>query len=205
MKAKDLIGMRFGKLVVKKRVENIRGGTAWLCFCDCGNKKIIAGTSLTRKNGTKSCGCLIGKTGIKARLKGLNNPNFRHGMKKTRLYSIWRAMRKRCYQKTHPAYDRYHNLGVCPEWNNDFCKFKDWALSNGYTDNLTLDRIDNAKGYWPENCRWVDWKIQENNKRNSIKVLYNGGTLTLAEYAEKETICYSSAWNRFRKGKIKGV
>ena len=92
--------------------------------------------------------------------------NFKHGDSKSRLFKIWIGMLKRCTDKKSKSYQYYGGRGitVCDEWKNDYKNFKNWALSNGYNDNLTIDRIDNSKGYSPENCRWVTMDVQFRNK-----------------------------------------
>lgn len=105
----------------------------------------------------------------------------------TRLYSIWKGMKTRCYNPHFKAFPRYGGRGiiVCDEWKNDFLQFKDWALNNGYRDNLTIDRIDNNKGYSPQNCRWVSYKVQANNTRRNIVIQYNGESVTVADICER--------------------
>ena len=89
--------------------------------------------------------------------------NYKHGGAHTRLYNIWKSMRQRCINPKNSRYSVYGAKGikVCKEWD-DFKKFRDWAIKNGYEKNLTIDRIDNSKGYSPKNCRWVSYKIQAN-------------------------------------------
>lgn len=165
---KDLTGQRFGRLTVIRRDGSSRQGlAAWLCRCDCGRECVVEGAML-RKGNTKSCGCLHSEA---ARERWTT-----HGQSDSRLNSIWQAMKQRCYNSSNKNYNRYGGRGitVCDEWLNDFKAFYIWAMANGYDENApygqcTIDRIDNDKGYNPENCRWVDMKTQNNNKSNTKK------------------------------------
>ena len=163
---KDLTGQRFGRLVVLERAENnMHRKTQWKCRCDCGNERVIEGNSL-RRGVTKSCGCL--------HIEVFSAFNTTHGKEQSRLYSVWKGMKNRCSNPNHCAYKRYGGRGItiCEEWLHDFQAFYDWASANGYDENAprgqcTIDRIDNDKGYSPDNCRWVDMKIQRHNRSDS--------------------------------------
>lgn len=169
---KDLTGQRFGRLVVVERVgSSLSREATWRCLCDCGNERIICGSSL-RRGGSKSCGCL--RDEIESAIHST------HRKTKSRLYNVWSHMIQRCYNPSNTAYKRYGGRGVsvCDEWRNDFMIFYEWAMANGYDENAafhqcTIDRIDNDKGYSPGNCRWVDAKTQNNNKSNNRKVSKN--------------------------------
>lgn len=122
----------------------------------------------------------------------LSKRNTKHGLcfdengKKTRLYNIWIRMKQRCFNKNSSDYDRYGGRGiaVCEEWKNCYKEFHDWAIANGYNDELSIDRIDNDGDYEPDNCQWITMAQQARNKRNSHMITHNGETKTLAEWAE---------------------
>ena len=125
-----------------------------------------------------------------------------HGGSKTRLFRIWQYMRKRCYNKNDSNYERYGGRGitVCEEWNKDFAAFRDWAMANGYREDLSLDRIDNNGPYCPENCRWATAKQQGNNRRSTHLITYNGETHSIKEWAEITGIAKSTIGNRLKAG-----
>lgn len=154
----DLIGKRFGKLVVQNKAKNEGRWTCWDCVCDCGNR-VIAKTRDLQKGDVNSCGCLFEEIN-KQRLT-------KHGKKNSRLYRIWGNMKTRCSNPTTKYYKYYGGRGItiCEEWRNSFQRFYDWAMTNGYSDDLTIDRIDVNGNYEPSNCRWVTMKEQSKNKR----------------------------------------
>lgn len=126
----------------------------------------------------------------------------KHGFYGTRLYEIWRAMKKRCHLKTHIHYKNYGGRGivVCDEWKNDSKTFFEWALSNGYRDDLTIDRIDNNGNYEPSNCRWVSVKTQCRNTRKNHLITYNGETRCLIEWSELTGIKHTTIDERLKRG-----
>ena len=168
----DLTGQRFGGLTVIGFAKKSNDRQyMWKCRCDCGNEIVIRSHSL-RSGNTRSCGCLQKETNIKLRQT--------HGMTKTRLYNIWQSMKQRCSLPSASCYKYYGGRGitVCNEWQN-FEPFCEWALANGYADNLTIDRIDVNGNYEPNNCRWLTIQEQQNNTRRSHNITFNGITKTL--------------------------
>ena len=126
-----------------------------------------------------------------------------HGMTKTPLHRRWCAMRARCHNQHNKRYARYGARGitVCEEWDSSFEAFYKWALSNGYHDGLTIDRIDNDKGYSPENCRWVTQKEQNRNYSRNHKITYNGKTQCIADWADETGINRATILYRIKCGK----
>ena len=130
------------------------------------------------------------------------NPNYKHGGKGTRLWSIYNGMKSRCYNPNVPAYDYYGGRGirVCDEWNNDFTKFRDWALTNGYQDNLTLDRKNTNGDYSPDNCKWSTAKEQALNTRRNHLVTIGSVTKPLSVWCESFGINYRTVQDRLHRG-----
>ena len=171
----NIIGKRFGRLTVVDFDHNdVHRNSYWLCECDCGNKTIVTRGSLISGN-TTSCGCYN-----KERVRESTTT---HGLSGTPLYKAWRDMRTRCENINNAAYHRYGGRGIdiCDDWKK-FENFRDWATDSGYDKHLTLDRIDNDDGYYPENCRWVDWQTQGNNRSTNRIVEYAGYRHTIAEW-----------------------
>ncbi len=161
-----MIGKRFGKLTVLSECETMKH--KYKCLCDCGNIKYISKYHLLDGH-TKSCGC---SRGIK------------HGKHHTRLYRIYYKIKTRCYNKKHNGYKNYGGRGVkiCDAWLSDFMNFYNWAMSNGYQEGLTIDRIDIDGNYEPKNCRWVTMKQQNRNKRDTVNITINGVTKCLTDW-----------------------
>ena len=125
----------------------------------------------------------------------------RHNESGSRLYSIWKNMRRRC-SNPHCAY--YHSYGgrgisVCAEWHK-YENFRDWALTHGYKDGLTIDRIDNDRNYAPDNCRWATMKQQSNNTRTNRVIAHNGESHTLTEWSDIVGIRFATLWDRLDNG-----
>lgn len=187
MKVNDISGQKFGRLTaIRDTGKRKNAQVVWMCKCDCGEEKEVRGEDL-RSGSIKSCGCL--------KKDSLREKNLR-------LYSIWHNMKDRCYNKNSTSYKTYGRLGVvvCEEWKNSFESFCDWAVSNGYKDGLTIDRIDVKGNYEPTNCRWASYKEQNNNKKNNRFISFKGVTMTLKQWSEELNIPYHTLGNRIRSG-----
>lgn len=195
----DLKGRRFGRLTVLEfsHLSDDRKRTYWKCKCDCGNE-IITRADGIKSGHTNSCGCynkdILQNAGW----------NITHGLSHSRVYGIWRNMKARCYNDKSISYEYYGKKGitVCDEWlgKGGFKNFYDWSMENGYRDDLTIDRKDNDKGYSPDNCRWVAYKEQANNKSTNVCIEYNGETNTISEWADKCGLEYSCLLYRLHSG-----
>lgn len=166
MKRLDLTGQRFGRLTVEGNAQSVKSpsgwtATVWCCVCDCGNSVQVRTKNLVTGN-TKSCGCLQRERTTEAKTVhgGTHGDN-------ERLFRIWCGMIDRCRREKNKFFARYGGRGikVCEEWLN-FTEFQRWALSSGYTDEMTIDRIDVDKGYEPGNCQWMT-KSEHTKKTNS--------------------------------------
>lgn len=193
----DLTGQRFGKLKVIGLDDKQSRKTYWVCECDCGNLKIARSDALL-SGATKSCGC------IKKMQDGKNldpQKRIKHHQYNTRLYHIWQGMKARCSNVNDTRYDRYGGRGitVCDEWCHNFATFQKWAIEHGYSEDLTIDRIDNDKNYEPNNCRWVTNKEQSANRSTNIQVTIGNTTKTLTEWCDIFNLPYSTIKHRYHR------
>lgn len=192
-KLKDLTGKRFGRLTVLGVGERSHDGRfRWKCVCDCGNESNVYASELTSGR-TSSCGCYQ---------RDRASATFRsHGMTGTRIYRIWSNMRQRCENPKGDSYSLYGAKGitVCDEWH-DFQRFYEWAMTTGYSDSLSIDRKDGAKGYSPDNCRWATPQEQTDNRKCCRYVTYNGKSQTIKAWAKETGIHYHTLLARFDRG-----
>lgn len=196
---KDLTGQRFEKLVVLSQYGRINSYIHWNCQCDCGKTIVVCGKDLLRGH-KKSCGCM----------KGLRSDNKKWETKTDllklvsqydyeRIKRCWHSMKRRCTEKYHDRKDYYdRGISFIDDWN-DFYNFAIWSINNGYKSDLTLDRIDTNGNYCPENCRWVNMKVQQNNKRNNVYITYLGKTQTMKQWSEELNIPYGRIKGRHKR------
>lgn len=195
-KCKDLTGEKFGKLTVIKKLKlNHHREMEWLCLCDCGNEHISTSNRLT--SGKTVC-CEFCKR------KKIAEKNVRHGLFGTHIHRAYTNMKTRCYNPNYYLFKNYGGKGItiCDEWlgRNGLENFYKWSLQNGYRKDLSIDRIDNAKGYSPDNCRWVSMKQQQNNRTNNRMITANGETHTMSEWADISGILYTTIQRRLACG-----
>lgn len=208
METKELIGKKYGRLNVegfeierKQGKNRIQSRVYLICKCECGTE-VRARKDSVLSGAIVSCGC---NRREKAHYSGIKHAQscITHNMSKTRLYGIWRSMKSRCYNKTCGGFQNYGGRGVtvCDDWKNSFEKFKDWAISNGYKDNLSIDRINVKGNYEPTNCRWITMLDQQSNKTTNHYITYQNKTLTLSQWSRELNIPISTIFNRIRRGK----
>ena len=180
-------GERYGRLTIIREVEPKREPhkviRRFLCKCDCG-KEVVCRLGNIRYGTTRSCGC---------------HRKYERGIYKSRLYRIWTGIIDRCTHKRKTTSKHYAliNVSMCNEWRNNFMAFYNWAMKHGYNDDLSIDRIDNNGGYYPDNCRWATPVQQANNKSNNIIVTRNGESHTAAEWCNIIGLSYKTFKTRY--------
>lgn len=190
----DLTGMQIGYWHINGPAPPLfdsRGHTItmWDCTCKCGTRKIVRDIEIRRGCST-SCGCYN---------REISTTHYETG---TRLYEIWHGMKQRCNNPNNKDAHNYCDRGieVCTDWNNNYELFRDWAIDNGYSDDLTLDRIDVNGNYCPENCRWATAIQQGRNTRVNHLLSYNGKTQTIADWADEVGMNYYTLAKRIAQG-----
>lgn len=187
----DITGQKFGRLVAIKPIRT-KNRIMWLVKCSCGKEKIVQGYSL-KIGRTKSCGCIL-----------IDTPSRRtHGGRHTRLYKTWCDIKQRCYKDTDGSkWYKDKGITICDEWIHDFAAFQHWAITNGYSDDLWIDRIDNALPYSPDNCRWVTPTESARNTSRNYRITAFGETKSLVEWSEDKRcrVSYSMLHDRVRRG-----
>lgn len=189
LQTSDLIGKRFGRLVVLEFSHREIGPTGkgysfWKTRCDCGKEKLTSRNCLTTGQAL-SCGCY-------AHDQRTTHDMSSKGRKPHRLWRVWSGIKRRCYAPEAAFYHRYGGRGItmCELWRNDFLSFYSWAVANGWKDGLHIDRINNDGNYCPENCRFVTPKENVRNRSGALKVLLNGEVMSLAHAAETLQVSY---------------
>lgn len=214
---KDLTGQKFGRLTVIGLQPTESRKTFWICLCDCGNMKIVRSDSL-QCGAIRSCGCLKKEQDKKNLIHSIDGgkgklqtksgkQRFLHGFSHTRLHDIWLGMKGRCYNEHNERYDRYGGRGivVCNEWLTNFLAFYEWSMSHGYSDDLTIDRIDVDGNYCPENCRWATAKEQSNNRSTNINIKIGNATKTLMQWCEIFEVDYKKIHARYERHGFNGI
>jgi hypothetical protein len=186
----DLTGQKFGRLIAVRRMSNDKHGhRRWLCLCICKNKTIVRSADL-ENNKTQSCGCLQVEKSIKH--------GYARKRKQSGKYQSWKSMIQRCTNHNNKGYKDYGRKGivVCEEW----LQFKNFNKDMpGWKSGLQIDRKNNKKGYYKENCRWATRQQQMRNKRNNCYKTYKGKTQLVVEWAKEYNIPYRTLWSRLYK------
>lgn len=182
-------GEVYGDLTV---VRNLGNGSYW-CKCICGYEKRYFLGNLKRGK-SSSCGC--------KRDKKAGDKIKTHGKTNTRLYSTWTNIKSRCYNPKSTGFKNYGGRGIrmYDEWRENFSRFSEWSQSNGYEENLTIERIDVNKGYYPDNCEWIEFKYQSGNRRGNRMIEIEGETKTLSDWCRTLGHNYKTVHSRISRG-----
>lgn len=181
---KDLTGKKFVRWTVVSTAESKSGRARWNCECSCGTVRIVWGNHLIRGS-SMGCGC--------HRPNGARHVGWKHGKSNTHIHDLWMRMIARCQCKSGPDYETYVKRGikVCDRWRDSFLNFIE-DMGQRPSPKHSIDRIDNNKGYSPENCHWVTQKQQMRNMRRNRIVTFNGEKMTMAEAAERSGMDYGA-------------
>lgn len=194
-----VIGKTYGRLTVLELNHDFKTrncGANYKCQCSCGNIKNVFFVHLNNGS-TKSCGCLARETAQKQMTT--------HGKSKTRLFRIWQGIKSRCFNMSVKDYYRYGGRGitVCEDWRIDFKNFYSWSIENGYSESLSLDRINNNNNYSPNNCKWSTPIEQQNNTRlNKACIINNKYFTSLAEVSRVYNIKLKTIYRLYRSGNL---
>lgn len=197
---KAWLGKKFGRLTVVG-FRNVESGKyhawAWDCKCDCGNMVYGLRPRSLKDGTTRSCGCIKKEQDR----RNLGEKRRTHGKTNTRLYGIWSHIKARCYNPNVLAYKNYGGRGIfiCDEWKDSFEAFYEWAISSGYREDLTIERIDVNKGYSPDNCCWVTLEEQAKNKRSIRYVELDGEKLPLKTACKRLGLPYQAVHLRITR------
>ena len=187
----DMSGRRFGRLSVLREEQARKGRRVmWHCQCDCGNQPIVDGSAL-RSGNTYSCGC--------ARREVSAIKSFKHGGVGSSTYDVWESMKKRCFDPNQMSYPNYGGKGihVCKRWMS----FESFLADMGVRpDGMSIDRIDNTKGYEPGNCRWATPTEQQRNRTNNKILTLNGVRKTQSEWASELGLYDATIHKRLKRG-----
>jgi hypothetical protein len=181
-------GDRFSRWTILKEVNYQQGTRRFLCCCECGTERIVRLTHLIQ-GVSKSCGCYR------------KDEYTTHGATNTRIYTTWADMKQRCSNPKCTSYKRYGGRGIkfCSEWMN-FQTFYEWAINNGYKDDLTIERKDVNGDYCPENCEWVSLSEQAQNRRDCCYITYKGETKNITQWSKCVGISRGCLYHRLHNG-----
>lgn len=188
------VGEQYGRLTIIELGLYISGNRrAVRCRCACGNETVVNVSRLVR-GVIQSCGCLQKESVIKK--------NTKHNLSHTRLYSIWQGIIKRCYSNKYKWFCNYGGRGIimCDTWRNDFMSFYTWAITHGYADDLTIERVDVNGNYCSENCTWIPRKQQPLNQRERINARFGGQRLNIATLARQHGVQPGLVYGRLHLG-----
>lgn len=200
MRGMNLEGQRFDRLFVVS-YSHSNNGKFWNCVCDCGSMTVVSTSHLRAYQNAISCGCLNRE--IAAMLGKKNGPRMKkHGLSKTKLKTCYDNMYKRCYVDTANRYERYGGRGIsmCEDWLNSRISFYQWALSSGYKEGMSIERIDIDGDYCPENCKWISLFEQQSNTSRNIFFNWRGKKRHLAEICRLEKVSYVMVYKRIARG-----